>query len=197
MYMVNAPVPADLATAIEPYRQRYDPLAVVIAPHITVLKSFAFPGSSEELDRHLDEIGETHAPIKVSIVGWDAYKQQRNYQVRLPIIAGRLEFMTLRNDLLAGPLSYLSKQQGGDYWPHITFGSFSDQAELERVKKALKGFEPQFIFRVTNLELFRQDKPTSLWQMEKRFALEATVLGSRRRKRKETKVFQIKDQSRR
>ena len=72
MYTVIAPIPDDLANAIRPYRQIYDAGFSLIPPHISLLKPFQLPGLSDNLYDHLSEIGETHAPIKVSLVGWEA-----------------------------------------------------------------------------------------------------------------------------
>jgi 2'-5' RNA ligase len=173
MYTIVALLPRSLVTALEPHRQRYDPQANIIPPHITVVGPFNFSGPLQELYDHLDEIGETHAPIKVSLIGWDAYNQT-DYQIHLPLVTGRLEFKALHKNLLTGPLSHLKPDE--TYWPHITLGRFSKQFDLEQAKKALRGFEPQFTFSVTHLELLYRNKPTQPWQTQKQFNLEATVL---------------------
>jgi 2'-5' RNA ligase len=184
MYIVIAPIPEDLTAAVQPYRQRYDPLVKALPAHITVLNPFEFSGSPEILYKHLTEIGENHAPIKTSIAGWDIY-HQIDYQLRLPVIAGRVEFTELREDLLTGPLKYCPGQDK-DYWPHIHLGQFTTEVEVIELKKVMSGFEPQFIFRVTHLELLRWDKPGYPWMLEKRFGLEATLMGAGRKKEPRT-----------
>jgi 2'-5' RNA ligase len=179
MYTIVALLPQNLITALEPHRQKYDPLAKIIPPHITVVGLFNFSGPLQELYDHLDEIGETHAPIKVSLIGWDAHSQTE-YQLHLPLVTGRLEFKTLRKNLLTGPLSHLKSDE--TYWPHITLGRFSKQSDLEYAKKALREFEPQFTFSVTHLELLYRNKPPQPWQTQKRFNLEATVLSLPRKR---------------
>lgn len=180
MYIILAPVPENLARAIEPYRTAYDPLAKIIFPHITVLKPFLYSGSTAELHEHLNEIGEAQAPIKVSLAGWDA-EEQAPYQLRLPLIAGQREFINLRDHLLTGPLQYLSASQS-DYQPAVTFGRFSTVEALKQAKVELKSFEANFIFRVLHLELLEWDNdPDHPWELQKRFGLEATLLGARRR----------------
>src|SRR5262245_14931797 len=101
MFIILAPVPENLAKALEPYRSKYDPMAKVIFPHITIVKPFRYSGSVEKLHEHLHEVGESHAPIKVSLAGWDAYDQVP-YQVCLPLIAGQQEFVALHSHLLTG-----------------------------------------------------------------------------------------------
>ena len=181
IHIITAPIPTKLATAIKPYRQRFDPLVEAIPPHIMVLEPFRFPGSREELHHRIREVGETYAPIKVSLVGWDA-SEQIGYHLRLPLIAGRLEFTELHNDLLARLLNQPASP-AKDYWPHIVFGRFSTASALEQAKKALKGFEPQFIFRVSKLELLRRDKAGQSWKIQNVFNLEATLLSPSRKKK--------------
>ena len=136
MYIISAPIAEDLVEMIAPYREKYDPLAQAMPPHISILKPFEFPNPLEQLSEHLVEISETYSPIKVSIVGWDV-AEQAGYQLRLPLIAGRQEFTTLRQTLLAGPLSHAANPNEA-YWPHIVFGRFTDQAAAETAKESLK-----------------------------------------------------------
>jgi 2'-5' RNA ligase len=180
MYTVVALLPQNLVTALRPHRQKFDPQAHIIPPHITVVEAFRFSGHLPELYEHLKEIGETHAPIRVSLVGWDAYTQT-DYQLHLPLVTGRLEFTALRKNLLAGPLRHLARADDL-YWPHITLGRFSTLAELEKAKIALRGFEAQFTFSVTSLELLYRNKSTHRWNTLKCFSLEATILSLPRNK---------------
>lgn len=182
MYMIVAPIPEDLATMVQPYRLKYDTMANYVAPHITVVTPFQFSDSVEDLIDHLKDVGETHAPIKISLVGWDIYQQQNLFQLRLPIIAGRVEFAALRNHLFSGPLSHLTASQKS-YWPNIPMGEFKTEAEVDRAKQHLKRFEPQYIFRVTYLNLLHQLEPAQPWQTKKKFGLNATVSSSRGRSR--------------
>lgn len=180
MYIILAPVPENLAKAIEPYRAVYDPMARIIYPHITVIKPFLYSGAIEALYEHLNEIGEVHAPIKVSLAGWDA-EEQPPYQLRLPLIAGQLEFINLRDHLLTGPLQYLVASQP-EYQPAVTFGRFSTPEALKQAKIELSDFEANFIFRVLHLEVLEWDNdPAHSWELQRRFGLEATLLGARRR----------------
>lgn len=181
MYTIVAPVPDKVARVITPLRQKYDPLAKIIPPNITVIEPFKYAGSPEELHTHLKEIGETHSPIKASLVGWDVYEQA--CQLRLPLVAGRNEFVTLRRNLLTGPLTPPAGVDE-DYWPHIVFGRFSTRAELEQARQALKTFKPQFVFRVTALVLLHRTQTGQPWHIQYRFGLKATLSSEVRKRRK-------------
>jgi 2'-5' RNA ligase len=177
MYTIIAMLPHNLVTALEPHRQKFDPQANIIPPHITMVAPFEFSGPLTGLYDHIDRIGETHAPIKVALVGWDA-DTQTGYHLHLPLVTGRLEFIALRQHLLTGPLHHLAATSA-DYWPHITLGRFSKESDLNHAKQALKGFEPHFTFSVTHLVLLQRTKPTASWQIQKQVSLEATILSRR------------------
>jgi len=180
MYTIVALLPQNLVAALEPHRRKYDPQAHIIPPHITVVESFKFSGSIEPLYNHLVKTGESHAPIRVSLVGWDAYTQS-DYQLHLPLVTGRLEFSALREDLMTGPLGHLV-ETNEPYWPHITLGRFASLEDLDRAKRTLKGFEPQFTFGVTSLELLYRSSPIRPWQTQQHIKLEGTVMSVPRKK---------------
>ncbi len=182
MYTIVATVPANLAKALGPYRQKYDPAARLAPPHLIILEPFQFAAPPEHLYAHLSEISETHAPIKVFLVGWHV-QEGKDYQLHLPMTAGQAELTSLRNDLLTGPLSALASSEKM-YQPYVLFGRLADQANLELAKQDLKGFEPLFNFRVSRLELWRRDEAGQPWRVEMKFALKATLTG--RYKREET-----------
>lgn len=178
MYTIIAPVPDNLATAIEPHRQRFDPLAHLAPPHIKLLEPFQFAAPVQQLYAHLSEISETHAPIKVFLVGWHVHSG-KDYQLQLPMTAGQPALVKLRRDILTGPLSSLASEKA--YQPHVLFGRFSNPSSLEAAKHVLKGFEPQFVFRVSQLELWRREEVRQPWQVALKFALKGTLAGRSRR----------------
>jgi len=186
MYTIVAPVPENLAVAVEPYRQKYDPLAGLAPPHITLLDPFQFSLPPEQLYAHLSEIGEVHAPIKVFLVGWHVH-EGKEYQLQLPMTAGQPELIALRRELATGPLGSLAGSEKS-YQPHVVFGRFADPIALEQAKAALKGFEPQFVFRVSRLELWQRAESGQPWRVEMKFSLKATVAGRARRERVEGNV---------
>lgn len=186
MYTIVAPVPENLAKAVAPYRQQYDPLARLAPPHITLLDPFQFVLRPETLYAHLSEIGETHAPIKVFVVGWHVHTG-KEYQLQLPMTAGQAEVAALQAELLTGPLSSLAGAEKV-VRPALIFGRFTDSAALEGAKRALKSFEPHFSFRVGHLELWQRDEANRPWRVEMKFSLKATVVGRARRARAEDNV---------
>ena len=181
MYTIIISLPENLLTTVEPYRQKYDPLAKVIPPHIPLVDPFQFVQPIEMLYDHLIEVSEFHAPIKVFLAGWDSY-EGKDYQLHLPMTAGRSELIDLHYDLLAGPLNYLAPKIQ-DYWPRVVFGRFSDKADYEAAKKSLAEFAPKFVVRVKDMALLQRDEMGQPWQVVKQFTFKATMAGRARHKK--------------
>jgi 2'-5' RNA ligase len=180
MYTIVVPIPGNLNTAIQPYREKYDPTVEKHPSGITLLRAFNFAGERSQLYAHLQDIGENHAPIKISLAGWDIYSDKYDW-LCLPLIAGRLELIDLRQNLMSGLLRPLA-QPSVKYRPHIVIGRLASQTDRDRIKQALHGFEPIFSYRAAKMTLLQRDRPTEVWQREREFGLEATVLSSPRRK---------------
>jgi hypothetical protein len=181
MYTIVAPLPENLLTIVEPYRQKYDPLAQIVPLHIPLIDPFQFNDSLDVLYDHLNEVGELHSPIKIFLVGWDTY-EGKEYQLHLPMTTGHSELTTLHYDLLGGPLSYLTGKIQ-DYWPRVIFGRFLQQADLDAAKDELADFSPNFVARVKHIELLHRDEMGQPWQSVKKFGLKATMAGRTRRKK--------------
>lgn len=181
MFAVVIPIPDELATAVQPFRQLYDPMADRVAAHISILPPFDFFGPPDALYDHLASTGDTFAPVKVSLAGWDIHRGSQSYQLRLPVIAGRSELSALRNSLCTGILSSLAPQKDTGHWPYIQFGQTESHQQIQHIKQQLVHFEPQFIFRATNLALLYRSGSSQAWQTEKTFGLMATLASSRRK----------------
>ena len=174
MYTIVVPIPGNLGKAIEPYRQRFDPMADKISANITLLKPFNFALEPGELHAHLERIGDDHPPIKVSLAGWDVYEHKLHW-ICIPPISGHRELLDLRDDIMTGPLQPLSKQDDA-YRPHIIIGRFNQQAAVDQARKDLKGFEPQFVYRAAKIQLLFRESIEDAWQVEATFGLNATAM---------------------
>jgi hypothetical protein len=179
MYTIVAPIPHNLATALEPYRQKFDPQANLAPAHISIVEPFQFAAAIERLYAHLSDISEHYAPIRVFLVGWDVF-ENKGYHLHLPMTAGQSELTALRQDILSGLLSNLCVHSR-PYRPVVCFGCLTKPDKLETAKKELKGFEPQFNFRIAHMELWRRDDTSRPWNLEMKFSLKATVAGQPRR----------------
>ena len=180
MYTIVVSIPEKLHPIIQPYRQKYDPLAEEILPNISLLKPFNFSEEPQTLYHHLEDIGDSHPPIKVSLMGWDVYRHKLSW-ICLPPISGYNELLDLRRSLLTGPLQPLTGQDDS-YRPHVIIGRFAEQPALAQARIDLKHFEAQFVFRVTKMTLLHRESREDAWQTEAEFTLNATAMSAMNRR---------------
>lgn len=140
---------------IQNFREKYDPMAQVISPHITLVDPFS--GISEEIiKQHLAKIAQqtTAFPVRIKALftSFDKY-------LFLLVDDGEKQVIDLHKKLYSGVLSgYLQKDIS--FMPHITIGSFMKNNTFNEIlyAKALKEAEE------TNINLSCQLDEFSLIQ---------------------------------
>lgn len=119
---------------IQDIRDRYDPLASKIAPHITLVFPFKSKISSLELRQHL-ETCLLKFPKFSSVLQGISY-EAGNY-LFLNIIEGRERIIEIHDLLYSGLLEkFLS--QSDTYQPHMTVGHFNNSTAAKTAIKEIK-----------------------------------------------------------
>jgi len=119
---------------IDRYRERFDPLAKKIAPHVTLV--FPFEAADLESDalahyaaERIQGIGAFELEAALPAVVEEGY-------VYLRIQSGGSQLRRMHERLYAGELrSFLRTDV--DYEPHITIGRYADEAAAFEARKAL------------------------------------------------------------
>src|SRR5687768_14031042 len=116
----------DQLGAVEAIRQQYDPLANVIAGHITLVFPFEGDDTAEQLRAHVEASVADVSPFAVRLegvtTGGDGY-------LFLNVAAGRDRVIALHDRLYTGMLArHLSHERA--YMPHLTLGRIADSAAL-------------------------------------------------------------------
>ena len=112
---------------IQEIRNKYDRLANLIAPHITLAFPFSHNMSNEELIRKLSNLLKNHEPFSVIFKGISLSKD--NY-IFLNCIQGNQEIIELHNEIYKQIIpSHLKNSI--KYIPHITLGKASSIQELD------------------------------------------------------------------
>ena len=132
---------------IQDIRNRYDPLANKIAPHITLVFPFDSQISSKVLYRH----------IKNSLQGFEAFSlsmqgishEAKNY-LFLNLMKGREDIIKI-HDLLYSELiaRFLSKKY--IYRPHLTVGHLPDTDTAKIAIRELKHFDYKFETKIDKI----------------------------------------------
>jgi 2'-5' RNA ligase/GNAT superfamily N-acetyltransferase len=131
-------------------RDRFDPLAASIAPHLTLVFPFEDPLSDDELREHIRQATSAAAPFDITLGGITAHE---NEYLFLNVKRGNDALIQLHDRLYSGPLSpYLVRRN--TFVPHVTVGRVSAAslaAALEATAKLVSPIEA----RVDNVSVYR------------------------------------------
>ena len=127
--------------ALQAVRERFDPLAKHIAPHITLVFPFESALTTEELRIHIARAlkGVKRFPVQLSGITGDF----RDGYLFLNVKRGNDSIIDLHDRLYQGVLEpFLFRKVS--YCPHITVGRLEQQTEFDQALEELAGFSEQF-----------------------------------------------------
>ncbi len=123
---------------IDDIRKKYDPLADLVLPHITLVFPFESDMDNGEIKSHLERYLKDVLPFKIKLGGYR--KQQNNYGnfLFLNMVQGTAEIENIHKLLYKGKFRHFDTGEG--YVPHMTVGKFSS---LELLDKAFNDVNKQ------------------------------------------------------
>ena len=127
--------------AIQTVRERFDPLAKYISPHITLVFPFESTLSTEELREHMTRAlqGVKRFPVQLSSITGDV----REGYLFLNVKRGNDSIIDLHDRLYGGVLeSFLFRKV--TYCPHMTVGRIEEQTEFDQALETLRDFTTRF-----------------------------------------------------
>ena len=122
---------------LQELRNKYDPLANLIAPHITIVFPFSDNISNEELIKKITNLLKDFKPFTIVFKGISL--SQDNY-IFLNCIQGNQEIIELHNEIYKQIITSHSKKSS-KYIPHITLGRSNDIHELDSFDYEFKTVE--------------------------------------------------------
>lgn len=128
---------------------KYDPLALHISPHITLVFPFESSISSSELSMHLLECIKDIGSFEIELNGFGVDEYGYLY---LKVRQGSKEIIDLHDKLYTSILEgYLRKEF--TYIPHITVGKLEDSYKLGEALKEAKKYEVIFRSIVSKISI--------------------------------------------
>jgi 2'-5' RNA ligase len=117
---------------IDSIRDKYDPLAHHVRPHITLVFPFRSDISTEELKTHMEFVLSGLKPFKITLQGITPVKSFGNY-LFLEITEGKDEIVEIHERLYTGLLESIHPQwmKVGGYHPHMTVGKIEGEEEYK------------------------------------------------------------------
>lgn len=157
---------------IDRIRDRYDPLAQHVRPHITLVFPFESDITTVELKAHMTDVLSSSAPFEINLGGIAPSPALGNY-LFLNVIKGRTEIAALHTKLYTGILRkfYPEWLRSTVYLPHMTVGHFDSKAELSLALQEAQKMTASFhaIVRAVGAEIIVENEKSV---MELNIALE-------------------------
>lgn len=112
---------------INKIREKYDPLAFLIPPHITLVFPFESELSKVELENHLSQVLAAVPVFEIEFQGVSG--DYRDGYLFLNCIKGNDQLISLHNKLYKGILAQHLYQEV-PYFPHITLGRLDNDQDF-------------------------------------------------------------------
>lgn len=134
--------PSDVCDVIDPWRRKYEPLAVHFPPHITlVYPPFIQPEEWPVFSLELADCLASVEPFEIRLEQIELFKGFPMALWILPVDQGQLA--GLRTEL-EGRFPHQIQALPFDYTPHLSVGTFNDLAALEAARSAVEAaWQPQ------------------------------------------------------
>ena len=132
---------------IDPVRNRYDPLAKLVRPHITIV----FFRSNEELFAVLDRRLAGTGPFDIELQGFTKYTGPDGNYLLLNMTKGAEEIMKIHDELYRNEFKPFDK--GLEYMPHITVGKLETEAALDDAYSTVKYKRDVFACKVNKISV--------------------------------------------
>lgn len=127
---------------INDIRKKYDPLADVVLPHITLVFPFDSELTNEELSLYLKEsLSDTH-PFKVELEGFSKQEDRYGNYLFLNVAQGMDVIKNIHDMLYEDKLKQFDA--GYDYVPHMTVRKVSSMELLDKAFDDVNKYNDKF-----------------------------------------------------
>ena len=136
---------------IDGIRDRFDPLARLVRPHITLVFPFEHDMSNEELGQLLDERPSDVVPFDLVMQGFNKQAEDFGNYLYLDVATGKDVINKIHDILYANELKVCD--EGFIYDPHMTVGKFESALLLDEAYEEVKGIDNVFSCRVDTISV--------------------------------------------
>lgn len=132
-------------------RKKYDPLANLVLPHITLVFPFDSELTNEELYMYLKECLSDIQPFKVELEGFIKHENKYGNCLLLNVVQGSDVIKSIHDKLYKGKLRKFDA--GYDYVPHMTVGNVSSSELLDKAFEDVKKCHDKFSTMVKKISV--------------------------------------------
>ncbi len=127
---------------INDIRKKYDPLADLVLPHITLVFPFESELTNDELNLHLKECLRGIKPFKIGLEGFSKQENKYGNYLFLNVVQGMDVIKYIHDKLYEDKLKQFDS--GNDYVPHITVGKVSSMELLDKAIDDVNKYNDKF-----------------------------------------------------
>ena len=141
----------DNIDSIDKIRSKYDPLADLVRPHITLVFPFESEMTNDEIREILEKRLEDTAKFDLTLQGFDKQIEEFGNFLFLNVTQGYDEIVKIHDILYANEFKEFNL--GFPYSPHMTVGKTKTAAELEEAYNAVASCTEVFSTTVTKISV--------------------------------------------
>lgn len=127
---------------INDIRKKYDPLANLVLPHITLVFPFDSELTNEELNLHIKECLSTIQQFKIELKGFSKQENEYGNYLFLNVIEGMDIIKNIHDRLYKDKIKQFDA--GYDYVPHMTVGKVSSMELLDKAFDDVNKYKDKF-----------------------------------------------------
>ena len=152
---------------IDNIREKYDPLAKLVRPHITVVFPFDIEVSNDDLSHILDTRLDGIEPFEIELQGFSKCEDRFGNYLFLDMVKGADIITNIHDALYNNEFSICDL--GMQYVPHITVGKTSNIEELNKAYEDIKDNRCRFVSVIDKISVeMIGENEESILIMEKR-----------------------------
>ncbi len=136
---------------IDSIRDRYDPLAKLVRPHITLVFPFESDMSNEELSDILDKRLSGISAFDIEMKGFTKHSDIWGNTLFLDIVKGQDSIRKIHDVLYEN--EFKEYNLGFEYYPHMTVGKLESEEEMDEAYEAIKSVDDVFRTRVNKISV--------------------------------------------
>ena len=141
----------DNMEVIDHIRERFDPLAHAVRPHITLVFPFESDMSNEELTRILHRRLASVKSFDLCLGGFSRHIDDFGYTLFLDVLQGGEEICRI-NRLLYDH-EFMSYDAGYPYIPHMTVGKLDNKVQLDHAYESIRRLPDRFTATVKRISV--------------------------------------------
>ena len=141
---------------IDKIREKYDPLAKMVRPHITIVFPFDIQLSDEEIEKILDNRLNGIKAFEIEFQGFSKCEDKFGNYLFLEVVRGSDIIEDIHDTLYENEFKKLDLEL--PYTPHMTVGKLSSVDELNNAYEEIKDISCSFSSLIEKRKAKKEDK---------------------------------------